>query len=78
MANAVEILSGLAPAVHCFLIWKGKKLQPLQAHPFVPTIHVAVKDSSALVLNSSAENAIGWQNSERSRTELKRVAKWTS
>ena len=45
MANPVEIVSGLAPAVHCFLVFNGKKRYPLQAaHPFVPTIHVAVKE----------------------------------
>lgn len=48
MANSVEMVSGLAPAVHCFLVWNGKKLRPMQAaHPFVPTIHVSVKDTSA-------------------------------
>ncbi|CAK9042350.1 Altronate dehydratase (D-altronate hydro-lyase) [Durusdinium trenchii] len=35
-ANQVEILAGLAPAVHCFLVWNGKQLA---AHPFVPTVH---------------------------------------
>lgn len=51
MANSVEMVSGLAPAVHCFLVWNGKKLRPMQAaHPFVPTIHVSVKDTSAFFL----------------------------
>ena len=48
MANHVEIISGIAPTVHCFLVWNGKKLRPLQAaHPFVPTLHVAAKDGLA-------------------------------
>lgn len=47
MANHVEIISGIAPTVHCFLVWNGKKLRPLQAaHPFVPTLHVAAKDGT--------------------------------
>ena len=52
MANSVEMVSGLAPAVHCFLVWTGKKLRPMQAaHPFVPTIHVSVQDTSAFFVS---------------------------
>ena len=46
-ANPVEIVSGMAPAVHGFLVWNGKP-RPLQAaHPFVPTVHAAAKDGTA-------------------------------
>jgi len=42
-ASSVEIVAGLAPAVHCFVTWLDDRgLQP--AHPFVPTVHVTEED----------------------------------
>jgi hypothetical protein len=40
----VEVVSGLAPAVHCFVTWLGQigERGMLSGHPFVPTIHVDV------------------------------------
>jgi len=41
----VEVISGLGPAVHCFLTWLGEAgqlgMQP--GHPFVPTVHLDVQ-----------------------------------
>eukprot|EP00439_Symbiodinium_sp_Y106_P010372 s4408_g1.t1 len=45
-ASSVEIVAGLAPAVHCFVTWLDDRgLQP--AHPFVPTVHVTEELLSA-------------------------------
>lgn len=41
-ASHVEVVSGLAPSVHAFVVWNAQQLQAV--HPFVPTVHAA-KDS---------------------------------
>eukprot|EP00928_Gymnodinium_smaydae_P044837 TRINITY_DN29928_c0_g1_i1.p1 TRINITY_DN29928_c0_g1~~TRINITY_DN29928_c0_g1_i1.p1 ORF type:complete len:990 (-),score=155.38 TRINITY_DN29928_c0_g1_i1:257-3226(-) len=57
----VEVVSGLAPAVHCFVTWLGESgqrgLQP--SHPFVPTVHVDAQLETKEVKYSEADVTIG-------------------